>query len=211
MTQQQQQPDVGAGGAADPTADARAASASPSPPPPHPHHQPPSSIRASKSLSNLLSAALHFGRFGGRSGAMHHGLQQTPSVSRASLGGEGAAAAAHPPPASGPSLARPAPSLLQLHPPAPPPPTSPPLSPRPETLVERITSALAHHHISHHHHLHHYDHDAGQARQPPDEADEDALIDHCHDHVARYKCPTKVLIVDALPHNHFGKLLRRSL
>ena len=47
--------------------------------------------------------------------------------------------------------------------------------------------------------------------KPGAEADEDALIDHCHDHVARYKCPTKVLIVDALPHNHFGKLLRRSL
>ena len=43
------------------------------------------------------------------------------------------------------------------------------------------------------------------------ETDEDALIDHCHDHVARYKCPNKVLIVDSLPHNHFGKLLRRSL
>lgn len=43
------------------------------------------------------------------------------------------------------------------------------------------------------------------------ETDEDALIDHCHDHVARYKCPNKVLIVDSLPHNHFGKLIRRSL
>lgn len=43
------------------------------------------------------------------------------------------------------------------------------------------------------------------------ETDEDSLIDHCHDHVARYKCPNKVLIVDSLPHNHFGKLLRRSL
>lgn len=47
--------------------------------------------------------------------------------------------------------------------------------------------------------------------KPGAEADEDALIDHCHDHIARYKCPSKVLIVDALPHNHFGKLLRRSL
>lgn len=43
------------------------------------------------------------------------------------------------------------------------------------------------------------------------ESDEDTLIDHCHDHIARYKCPNKVLIVDSLPHNHFGKLLRRSL
>jgi len=29
--------------------------------------------------------------------------------------------------------------------------------------------------------------------------DEDALIDHCRDHLARYKCPTSVLVVDALP------------
>jgi long-chain acyl-CoA synthetase len=47
--------------------------------------------------------------------------------------------------------------------------------------------------------------------RPGAEADEDTLIDHCHDHIARYKCPNKVLIVDELPHNHFGKLLRRSL
>ena len=47
--------------------------------------------------------------------------------------------------------------------------------------------------------------------RPGFEADEDALIDHCHDFVARYKCPSKVLIVDALPRNDAGKLLRRSL
>jgi long-chain acyl-CoA synthetase len=47
--------------------------------------------------------------------------------------------------------------------------------------------------------------------KPGAEADEDALIDHCHDHIARYKCPSKVLVVDELPHNRFGKLLRRSL
>jgi len=46
---------------------------------------------------------------------------------------------------------------------------------------------------------------------PGAEVDEDALIDHCHDYIARYKCPNKVLIVDDLPHNFFGKLLRRSL
>jgi len=47
--------------------------------------------------------------------------------------------------------------------------------------------------------------------KPGAEADEDALIDHCHDHIARYKCPSKVLVVDELPHNRFGKLLRRAL
>lgn len=47
--------------------------------------------------------------------------------------------------------------------------------------------------------------------KPGAEADEDSLIDHCHDHIARYKCPSKVLVVDELPHNRFGKLLRRAL
>lgn len=47
--------------------------------------------------------------------------------------------------------------------------------------------------------------------KPGAEADEDALIDHCHDHIARYKCPSKVLVVDELPHNRLGKLLRRAL
>ena len=47
--------------------------------------------------------------------------------------------------------------------------------------------------------------------KPGAEADEDTLIDHCHDHIARYKCPSKVLVVDELPHNRFGKLLRRAL
>ncbi len=47
--------------------------------------------------------------------------------------------------------------------------------------------------------------------RPGAEVDEDTLIDHCHDHIARYKCPNKVLIVEELPHNYFGKLLRRSL
>jgi long-chain acyl-CoA synthetase len=47
--------------------------------------------------------------------------------------------------------------------------------------------------------------------RPGHEADEDALIDHCHDHIARYKCPSKVLIVPRLPRNDAGKLLRRSL
>lgn len=41
--------------------------------------------------------------------------------------------------------------------------------------------------------------------------DEDTLVEHCHDHLARYKCPTKVLLVDELPRNAAGKLLRREL
>jgi long-chain acyl-CoA synthetase len=41
--------------------------------------------------------------------------------------------------------------------------------------------------------------------------DEDQLIDWCSDHLARYKCPSKILFVDELPRNVSGKLLRRSL
>ncbi|HSJ92149.1 MAG TPA: AMP-binding protein [Ilumatobacter sp.] len=41
--------------------------------------------------------------------------------------------------------------------------------------------------------------------------DEDALIDYSMDYLARYKCPTKVIFVDALPRNAAGKLIRREL
>jgi long-chain acyl-CoA synthetase len=41
--------------------------------------------------------------------------------------------------------------------------------------------------------------------------DEDALIDHCRDHLARYKCPGKILFVDELPRSATGKLVRRDL
>jgi long-chain acyl-CoA synthetase len=41
--------------------------------------------------------------------------------------------------------------------------------------------------------------------------DEETLIDHCRDHLARYKCPSKIVVVDELPRNAAGKLLRRSL
>lgn len=41
--------------------------------------------------------------------------------------------------------------------------------------------------------------------------DEEQLIGWCADHLARYKCPSKVLFVEQLPRNVSGKLLRRSL
>lgn len=41
--------------------------------------------------------------------------------------------------------------------------------------------------------------------------DEDALVEYARDHLARYKCPTKVIFVDELPRNAAGKLLRREL
>jgi long-chain acyl-CoA synthetase len=47
--------------------------------------------------------------------------------------------------------------------------------------------------------------------EPGAELDEDGLVDHAHDHLARYKCPTKVVFVDQLPKNATGKLVRRHL
>jgi long-chain acyl-CoA synthetase len=41
--------------------------------------------------------------------------------------------------------------------------------------------------------------------------DEEALIEYCRDHLARYKCPSKVLVTDELPRNAGGKLIRRQL
>lgn len=43
------------------------------------------------------------------------------------------------------------------------------------------------------------------------DVDEETLIEYSLDHLARYKCPSKVIFVDALPRNSSGKLVRRSL
>ena len=42
-------------------------------------------------------------------------------------------------------------------------------------------------------------------------ADEDTLVEHCLDYLARYKCPSKILFADELPRNAGGKLIRREL
>ena len=47
--------------------------------------------------------------------------------------------------------------------------------------------------------------------EPGATLDEDALIEYAHDHLARYKCPSKVVFVDELPRSATGKLLRRDL
>ena len=47
--------------------------------------------------------------------------------------------------------------------------------------------------------------------KPGVQLDEDDLIEHCTNELARYKCPSKILFVDQLPRNVSGKLLRRSL
>lgn len=41
--------------------------------------------------------------------------------------------------------------------------------------------------------------------------DEESLIEFCLDHLARYKCPNKIIFVDELPRNVSGKLMRRQL
>jgi long-chain acyl-CoA synthetase len=41
--------------------------------------------------------------------------------------------------------------------------------------------------------------------------EEEDVIAFCAEHLARYKCPDKVMFVDALPENVSGKVMRRSL
>jgi long-chain acyl-CoA synthetase len=47
--------------------------------------------------------------------------------------------------------------------------------------------------------------------EPGRALEEDAVIEHCAQHLARYKCPQKVNFVDQLPQNQNGKILRRAL
>jgi long-chain acyl-CoA synthetase len=47
--------------------------------------------------------------------------------------------------------------------------------------------------------------------EPGVHLDEDTVIARCADQLARYKCPTKVMFVEALPRNVGGKVLRRAL
>jgi long-chain acyl-CoA synthetase len=47
--------------------------------------------------------------------------------------------------------------------------------------------------------------------QPGSLLDEETVIDFALDHLARYKCPSKVIFVESLPRNASGKLVRRSL
>jgi long-chain acyl-CoA synthetase len=41
--------------------------------------------------------------------------------------------------------------------------------------------------------------------------EEDDIVRHCESHLARYKCPQKVMFVDELPHSATGKVLRKLL
>ena len=46
---------------------------------------------------------------------------------------------------------------------------------------------------------------------PDGDLDEDTVIEFALDHLARYKCPNKVIFVDELPRNASGKIVRRHL
>ena len=41
--------------------------------------------------------------------------------------------------------------------------------------------------------------------------EEDDIVAHCEAHLARYKCPQKVMFVDEIPHSATGKVLRKLL
>jgi long-chain acyl-CoA synthetase len=47
--------------------------------------------------------------------------------------------------------------------------------------------------------------------EPDTDVDEETLIEYSLDHLARYKCPSKILFVPELPRNAAGKLIRREL
>ena len=47
--------------------------------------------------------------------------------------------------------------------------------------------------------------------EPGQHLEEDDVIEHCEAHLARYKCPQKVMFVDELPHSATGKVLRKLL
>jgi long-chain acyl-CoA synthetase len=49
------------------------------------------------------------------------------------------------------------------------------------------------------------------ALAPGQFVEEDSLIAFCAEHLARYKCPEKVMFVDELPMGNGGKVLRRAL
>ncbi|MEO5651601.1 MAG: long-chain-fatty-acid--CoA ligase [Marmoricola sp.] len=49
------------------------------------------------------------------------------------------------------------------------------------------------------------------ALKPDASATEDELIAHCAEHLAKFKCPKSVDVVEALPRNPTGKILKRDL
>jgi acyl-CoA synthetase (AMP-forming)/AMP-acid ligase II len=48
-------------------------------------------------------------------------------------------------------------------------------------------------------------------RAPGSGVTEQEIIDHARQHLARFKCPTSVTWIDALPRNPSGKILKKDL
>ena len=46
---------------------------------------------------------------------------------------------------------------------------------------------------------------------PDTSATEDEIIEYCREHLAHFKCPKSVDIVEALPRNPTGKILKKDL
>ena len=49
------------------------------------------------------------------------------------------------------------------------------------------------------------------ALKPDTSATEDEIIEYCREHLAHFKCPRSVDIVEALPRNPTGKILKKDL
>jgi fatty-acyl-CoA synthase len=47
--------------------------------------------------------------------------------------------------------------------------------------------------------------------QEPNAATESALIKHCRESLAEYKCPTKIYLVESIPTTATGKIRRRAV
>jgi acyl-CoA synthetase (AMP-forming)/AMP-acid ligase II len=45
----------------------------------------------------------------------------------------------------------------------------------------------------------------------PNGASESALIEHCRESLAEYKCPTKIYLVESIPTTATGKIRRRAV
>ena len=48
-------------------------------------------------------------------------------------------------------------------------------------------------------------------KKPGAELTETQVIAHCRERLARFKCPTRVLFIDALPRNATGKVHKPTL
>ena len=48
-------------------------------------------------------------------------------------------------------------------------------------------------------------------REPDAQPEQRELVRHCRSRLARFKCPTRIEFVEALPRNAAGKLLKREL